>query len=416
MTRTRRAGSQGPRRKLAALFVAAALLTVTGCSGEFEGIYEVPLPGGAELGENPYSVTVYFADVNDLVPQSGVQLNNVTVGNVTGIELAKRGWNAKVTIQLNGDVDLPANTRAYIRQTALLGEKYVQLEAPPRSRASGELADGAVIPIARTDRSVEIEEILGALSMLLNGGGVEQINSITEELNKALDGNATELRALLDNANRLVTELDRQSENITNALDSLNRLSKTLKGQTGKIENVLENLAPGLRALEQQRGEFVRMLDALRNLSTVAVDTIQASREDLIANLEALLPTLRQLAEAGADLPKALEILITFPFVDQAVKAVKGDYFNLYATIDLDLENILSNLGRSRQGALQRLPVLGDLIPEREGESPGAEQPLPLPESGSGQQRSSGGQPEQEQGSGTGVGGIFDLLNPGGGG
>lgn len=405
------------RKKFAALFVAAGLLTATGCSGEFEGIYDIPLPGGAELGDHPYRVTIHFADVLDLVPQSGVQVNNVTVGNVTNIELLEQGWNAKVTVEVNGDVDLPANTRAYVRQTSLLGEKYVQLEAPPRSKAHGELTDGAVIPIARTDRSVEAEEILGALSMLLNGGGVEQINSITEELNKALDGNAVELRALLENANTLVTKLDRQSENITNALDSLNQLSKTLKGQTGKIENALENLAPGLRVLEQQRDAFTRMLDALRNLSTVAVDTIQASRQDLIANLKALQPTLRKLADAGSDLPKALELLLTFPFGDQAVPSVKGDYFNLYATIDLNLDNIMSNLGRSRQGALHSLPILGDLIPEREGESPGAESPLPLPSSDSGQQGSSnaGGQPQRGEDAGSGIGGIFGLLNPGGG-
>ena len=406
-------------RKIAALFMAAGLLTVTGCSGEFEGIYDIPLPGGAALGDHPYSVTIHFADVQDLVPQSGVQLNNVTVGNVTSIELVEENWNAKVTIKVNGNVDLPANTKAYVRQTSLLGEKYVQLEAPPRSKAHGELTGGAVIPIARTDRSVEVEEILGALSMLLNGGGVEQINAITEELNKALDGNEAELRALLENANTLVTKLDRQSENITNALDSLNRLSKTLKGQTGKIENALENLAPGLRVLEQQRDAFVRMLDELRNLSTVAVNTIQASRQDLIANLKALQPTLRKLAEAGSDLPKALELLLTFPFSDQAVKAVKGDYFNLYATIDLNLQNIMANLGRSRQSALESLPIVGDLIPKQDGTNPQAPPPLPLAEQdSSGQQAGSpeaGGEPRQGQGARTGMSGIFDVLNSGGG-
>lgn len=401
------------RRKLAALFITAGLLTATGCSGEFEGIYDVPLPGGADLGANPHTVTIYFQDVLQLVPQSGVQVNNVTVGNVQKIELAEDGWTAKVTVVINSSVDLPKNTRAYVRQTSLLGEKYVQLEAPPRSDAHGELSDGAVIPRQRTGRSVEVEQIFGALSMLLNGGGVEQINSITKEVNKALDGNEVEIKALLHNANDLVTDLDRQSENITGALDSLNQLSSTLKGQTGKIENALENLAPGLKVLESQRDELVRMLDSLGNLSTVAVDTLQKSKEDLVADLDALLPTLRKLSEAGSDLPKALELLLTFPFGDQAVPAVQGDYFNLYATIDLNLDHIMSNLGRSRQSILHSLPVLGDLVPEREGESQGAPDQLPLGETGSGAQSKE--KSAETDASGGPLGGLLDTLTSGGG-
>ena len=427
------------KTKLSALLVAAGLLGVTGCSGEFEGIYDFPLPGGADLGDDPYKVTIEFADVLELVPRSGVQVNNVTVGNVTNIDLDKENWNAEVTVEVNNDVELPANSSAYVRQTALLGEKYIALEAPPESSAHGTLGDGDVIPIARTERSVEIEEILGALSMLLNGGGIEQINNITDELNKALDGNTAELRSFLRNADSLVTKLDKQSGNITEALDSLNQLSKTLNGQTGKIKNALDELGPGLKVLDNQRDKIVEMLGELRDLSTVAVDTIQQSKQDTIANLESLLPTLRKLAEAGGDLPKALEILLTFPFNDQAVSGVKGDYFNLYATLDLNLKHISENLGRSRQSILHSLPILGDLVPEQTGEgsseSEANDASLPLPETDSGKstensadnngrsQDNKGQSPDEEsrsqdnsgeQAPGTGIGGVFDRFTPGG--
>ena len=51
-----------------------------------------------------------------------------------------------------------------------------------------ELASGDTIPITRTGSAPEAEEVLGALSLLLNGGGLQQIKVITTELNKALDG------------------------------------------------------------------------------------------------------------------------------------------------------------------------------------------------------------------------------------
>ena len=40
----------------------------------------MPLPGGADLGGDPYAVTVEFRDVLDLVPQSAVKVDDVTVG------------------------------------------------------------------------------------------------------------------------------------------------------------------------------------------------------------------------------------------------------------------------------------------------------------------------------------------------
>jgi phospholipid/cholesterol/gamma-HCH transport system substrate-binding protein len=106
---------------------AAVSLLLSGCG--FHGLYSTPLPGGANLGRHPYTVTVEFADVLDLVPQSAVKVNDVAVGRVDSVEL--HGWHALVKLSVNGDVRLPANARAELLQTSLLGEKYVQLEQPP---------------------------------------------------------------------------------------------------------------------------------------------------------------------------------------------------------------------------------------------------------------------------------------------
>ncbi|MFD8498615.1 MCE family protein [Amycolatopsis sp. NPDC059657] len=392
-------------RTKAFLAVTAVAFSVSGCG--FSGIYDIPLPGGAELGDHPYTLKVQFRDVLDLVPQAGVKVNEVPVGRVEAVGLAKDGWNAEVTVRVNGDVKLPANALANIRQSSLLGEKFVELAAP--SGGQGTLADGATIPLARTNRNVEVEEILGSLSLLLNGGGVDQLNTITKELNNATEGREPDIKALLNNADELVSSLDKQSGNITKALDGLNRLSSTLNAQKDTAVKAIDNLGPGLGVLEQQRGQLVTMLNALNNLSGVATETINKSKEDLVADLKALLPTLQKLGEAGSNLPKALELLLTFPFADSAYDAVKGDYFNLYAKVDLNLNEILANLGRSRQNPLDGvLPV-----PGLTGGVPGAgpNPPLPIPGLFGGQQAPTGGtgaSPQQ-----TGPGGIFNLLSGG---
>jgi phospholipid/cholesterol/gamma-HCH transport system substrate-binding protein len=384
------------------VLVTASALAVSGCS--FKGIYDLPLPGGADLGDHPYTVNVEFRDVTDLTPQAGVKVDEVPVGRVENVGLTKDGWHALVTLKVNGGIKLPANAIANVKQSSLLGEKYVELASPGTDQAQGKLADNATIPLARTNRSVEVEELLGALSLLLNGGGIDQLNTITKELNKATSGREPDIKALLDNANQLVTNLDKQSQNITRAIDGLNRLSSTLNDQKDKLVGAVDNLGPGLGVLEQQRGQLVTMLQALDHLSGVATDTVNKSQKDLVADLKALTPTLQKLGEAGNDLPKALQILLTFPFSDQAVNGVKGDYFNLYAKVDLNLKTIVDNLGNSRQNALAgQLPLAG-LTGGVQGTP--ANQPPPLPIPGAGQQ------PAQSK---PGLGNLFGLLSGGAG-
>ncbi|GHF87656.1 phospholipid/cholesterol/gamma-HCH transport system substrate-binding protein [Amycolatopsis bartoniae] len=391
---------------------AVAALTLAGCG--FGGIYDVPLPGGADLGDHPYTVKAQFQDVLDLVPKSGVKVNEVAVGRVESIGLTPDGWHAEVTMEINGDVKLPANALANIRQSSLLGEKYVELTSPGDDLAQGALANNAEIPLARTNRSVDVEEVLGALSMLLNGGGVEQINTITKELNSATEGREPDIRNLLNNANQLVTTLDKQSADITRALDGLNRLSSTLVTQKDQLANAIDNLGPGLGVLEQQRTQLVTMLQALRNLSGVTVDTINKSQEDLVADLRALLPTLQKLGEAGSDLPKSLELLLTFPFTDSAIPGAKGDYFNLYAKVDLNLQTILQNLGRSRDNPLSGI-LPQNLAGGTSSDGTGVPLPLQIPgTSSSGTSPGTTGSTGNSQQSQSGLAGLFGLLSGGG--
>ncbi len=314
---------------------AATALTVAlaGCGTGFHGVYDMPLPGGADLGPHPYTVTAQFANVHDLVPQAAVKVNDVAVGRVTKISLPPDGWTANVTMLINGRVHLPANAYARLAQSSLLGEKYIELSAPPNGTAQGALADGAVIPQSRTDRDPEVEEVFGALSLLLNGGGLAQIHTITTELNKALAGNEPQIRSMLERLATLVSDLNEHRQDITDALDGLDRLSATLAARREQIGTALRDLSPGLQVLEEQRGALVTMLRSLQTLSTVAVNTIDRSKADMVADLRALAPVLSNLADAGRDLPRSLQVLLTYPFTDEVLRGVKGDYLNVYLTV-----------------------------------------------------------------------------------
>lgn len=366
--------SRSRNRFLLAVAFSVAALLLSGCG--FQGISSVPLPGGADVGNHPYQVRARFQDVLDLVPNAGVRVNDVPVGRVSAIGLAGSSWQAEVTMTINGDVHLPANAIAELRQSSLLGEKYVELAGPPApEQPTGALRNNAVIPIDRTNRNPEVEEVLGALSLLLNGGGVGQLQDITQQLNDALAGRQADVRSLLSNVNTLVTSLDAQRDDITRALDAVNRLSASLNDQRGNLDTALQNLGPGLAVLNQQRDQLVTMLKSLDQLSGVATNVVNSTQSDLVRDLNDLAPTLRQLAAAGNDLPNSFETLVTFPFPDNVVDAVKGsDYVNLYINADLNLTNIVNNLTTTAPPAapvppappgvvLPPLPLLGPILP-----------------------------------------------------
>ncbi|MCW7944571.1 mammalian cell entry protein [Streptomyces hygroscopicus] len=330
----------GPHTGRTLAWTAAGSLLLSGCS--FNGWYDVPLPGGAAADGRAYHVTVEFRDVLDLVPQSAVKVNDVTVGAVEKVELD--GWHARVRLRVADSVRLPANAVADLRQTSMLGEKYVALSAPPGSAPVGRLHDGDVIPLSRSGRNPEIEEVLSALSALLNGGGVAQLKTITVELNKALEGRENRVDSLLKELDTFLGGLDEQRAQIVRALEGIDRLSRRLGKEKTTIAQAVDSIPPALKVLADQRRDLTKMLTALSKLGESGTRVVNASRDDTVADLEQLRPILQQLNRAGDDLPNSLELLTTYPFPRNAADAVKGDYVNLKITADLDLAGIYGNL------------------------------------------------------------------------
>lgn len=341
----------------AAIGVAAALV-LGGCSAA-----DLPLPGGAAAGPDAYRVTVEFADVLDLVPQSSVKVNQVTVGTVEEIEVT--GWTATVTVRLPGDLELPDNATAELKQTSLLGEKYVALAAPTGEKPAGRLGEGDRIPLARSSRNPEVEEVLGAMSLLLNGGGVAQLKVIEAELNNAMRGRSGDIKHLIGELGTFVGGLEAQKAEIVRAIDGIDALSGTLAKNQKQIAGALGELPKGLTILADQREQLTAMLTALRDLGAVGTRVIEGSRADLEANLRALSPILTQLNAAGDNLPKSYQLLLTYPFPYAAQDTIKGDFTNLWATLDADAATIARNLGVARlpEGPLPKAPVPPSSVP-----------------------------------------------------
>lgn len=339
-------GGARPTRPRVAIAAAslAAVVTVAGCG--FDGVSSMPLPGGVDTGDNPRTYTIQFDDVLDMVPNSVVKKDGIPVGRVTKVEVPGNEWYAQLTVRVKNEIDLSDEATAAVQQTSLLGEKFVALNEPQNSASLPRQNPSQPITLNRTRTATDIEQVLGALAMLLNGGGINQLQPIVTELNKALEGNGSQkLATLLKNANRLITGLNQQRDDIVSAIEGLNQLSTRANAQTDQIERILDEIPAAVSVLEDQRPEFVDLLGKLDTLGQVGTDVLGRARESLITDLKALRPVLTELTKAAPDLVSSLPLLPTFPFPDSLLPGVKGDSTNLFLTVNLRTLNQLEALG-----------------------------------------------------------------------
>ncbi|MDP7703118.1 MULTISPECIES: virulence factor Mce family protein [unclassified Mycobacterium] len=325
------------RRGTAALLLALVMLGLGGCG--WRGLNSLPLPGSTGNGPGSFTIHVQLPDVGTLEQNSRVQVGDVTVGNVTRIE--RQAWHALLTIRLNGDVDLPANATATIGQTSLLGSLHIELAPPADVPPQGKLREGSLIALASAGSYPSTEQTLAAISLLLNGGGIGQIQDITESLSTALSGRADDLRSLIEQLDRFTGSVNDQTGDILSATERLNNLVGQLADQRPVLDRALATVPNALAALRQERQQLVDALDQIGKISALAADSVNQTKDALVKELKELGPVLESLANAGPALTRSLGLLPTYPFPKDTIsKWARGDYANLTAIIDLTLSRL----------------------------------------------------------------------------
>ncbi|MCZ4500299.1 MAG: hypothetical protein JWQ74_2854 [Marmoricola sp.] len=353
-----------------ALLLVLAALLLTGCG--YRGAGSLPLPGGVS-GAHTYTVTVLFDDATNLVARETCRTNDTVVGSVESVTLDDQ-LRAKVVCRIKDSVTIPGNAVAALRETSLLGERFVALDPPTGVKATGALARGTVVPTSATRADPDVEIVFGALSQVLNGGNLGALETITGELTTALEG--SDLRGSIDQLGSTVGHLNERRDDITAALDSLDRLSGVLAKQRDVLGTALEQVPGGLAVLDRQRPRLVRLLTKLDDLSKVAVPLINRSQANTVADLQHLDPVLRGLAEQGDELAVTLERIATFPFPSNALSALKGDYGGMYATITLDVDSLNSLIASYAPTGAKAPTVAAERPPITTPTTPGAVQGL----------------------------------------
>jgi phospholipid/cholesterol/gamma-HCH transport system substrate-binding protein len=223
----------------------------------------------------------------------------------------------------------------------LLGSLHVELAPPQGVPPQGKLKQGSLIPLASARSFPSTEQTLAAVSMVLNGGAVGDLQDITTALSTAFSGREQDVRSLIGQLDSFVGYLNDQKDDIIAATDSLNRLVGQFAEQRPVFDKALKTIPQALAVLSDERNNLAEAAAQLGKLGALAVDSVNQTKQNLVKELKDLGPVLQSLADAGPALTRSLDFFATFPFPKSTIgNWVRGDYANLSAVFDLTLSRI----------------------------------------------------------------------------
>ena len=231
-----------------------------------------------------------FTDASGLLVNDAVKISGVTVGKVTGIEVAD-GGKARVNFSLNDDIELGSETQLEIRWRDVFGLRFLYLHP---AGEGDPLPAGHEFEEQDTIGPADLGLLLERITPFMRALDPDQQNQVLQALSEALVGRTQEVRDLVQRGASLTQavaareeEIGRVLENSATVLDAYARreadlralidrfaeVADTLAGRNDELESAVVTIADAQaelrRLLEANDAEIRATLDELDEITTV---------------------------------------------------------------------------------------------------------------------------------------------------
>lgn len=252
------------------------------------------------LSEEAQELTAVFPRTVNLFVGSQVRVLGVEVGQIT--DIVPDGDHVRVSMTVTDEQSLPADARAHLIPSSLVGERFVQLE--PAYTGGPQLADGAVIGPERTTVPTDVDEVLLSFEAFLDGLDPHTLAELVDTLAATLAGQGRGLNELIEGAAGTVRVLSDASDDLTAIVAELADLNEALATRDEQIGPVMEDFSTVLRTLAAEKDEVIDGLDNLQRLTVELRPLLDEHGDPLVGDLEVLTTTLstveRNLERIGA--------------------------------------------------------------------------------------------------------------------
>jgi phospholipid/cholesterol/gamma-HCH transport system substrate-binding protein len=268
-----------------------------------------------------------FTDVTGLIKGDEIRIAGVRVGEVRRIRVVRRTV-AEVTFGMRRDVPLPAGVLAAIRYRNLVGQRYIALTQGPAT-VGATLPPGGVIPLARTTPALDLTVLFGGFQPLFQALDPTQINQLSDEIIRVLQGEGGTLEALLAHTASLISTLAGKDAVIGRLVDNLNavvgvlaRRDQQLSGSIGELRRLVSGLAADRTAIGQS-------LAGIDGLAAATADLLVKARPAIRSDVDSLGRLAKNLNDSSTVVDGVLRRLPD-KLTTITRTATYGSWFNFY--------------------------------------------------------------------------------------
>lgn len=276
------------------------------------------------------SFTTYFNDASGLASGDDVRMAGVRVGRVDDIELDK--GRAKVTFEVQNDQPVYTTTAAAIRYQNLIGQRYLALS----------LVNGNPKPLAAgtslqqpSEDSFDVTKLLAGFQPVFDTLTPEQVNSLSNGLLQAFQGDSVSLSNTLAQVGALASDMSNRDVVIGAIIDNLSGVMRDLARQGNQVSTLVESVSDVVKSLNANSAAFGKAVTDIGNTASGFADVLTQSRGNLAAAATSARSATDTLIGQGSKLDmmgKNLPILLGH----LALVVGQGAYVNFYAC-DLDI-------------------------------------------------------------------------------
>jgi len=261
---------------------------------------DLPLIGG---GDTYYAA---FKESGGLKANDEVRVAGVRVGKVRTVDLD--GDHVRVKFNVERGVDFGSTTAADIRVKTLLGAMYLSLEPA----GSGQLEEGAEIPVSRTTSPYDVVEAFSGLASTSERINTDQLSESLETLGALMENTPEEFQGALRGMSALSQNIAARDAELNELLGNMQKVSKVLADRNGDLITLMDDGDKLFRALVARREAVHTLLTSTSQLSQELTALVRQTRGDLKPALDHLDSVLDMLRKNQENLDNSLRLMAPF--------------------------------------------------------------------------------------------------------
>ena len=231
----------------------------------------------------PARLEAQLADAGgSLGKNADVKVRGVIVGKVTGIE---RGPDDGVRVKLAIPADkldmIPANVVARILPATVFGTSFVDLTTDGGTSTGG-LQAGAVIPADKTQGTLELQQALDDIDLLVKAVGPAELASAIGSAAQALEGRGTSIGTSIDLANEYLEKLNPKLPQARRDLRALVSNIELARDVAPDLLQATNDALVAARTVVDQQASLTALITGGTALTAQANTFLSANQADLV--------------------------------------------------------------------------------------------------------------------------------------